>query len=107
MHYILNSAVITNPGRYYYQKVSVETAKNYLNSGEFKSTIGYKETALVLSYLTGIQIETKRIPIKMEVKDSALIFRLTTRLDNPFSKGKLGESFLLENSEIGILERLE
>lgn len=109
MRYILNSAVITSPGRYEYKLISLEEAKAWLRGGDWESTIGYPETAAVLERLTGVSIPVNRKIIRMEPGDEALVFRLvfppgTPRLD-PTQKGMVSEEFLLEHCEIGLLRR--
>jgi len=105
MRYILNSAVITTPGRYEYRLIGVEEAKAWLRTGTFKSTIGYAETAAALSAITGVPIACNRRMVKMQAGDEALIFRLTCRMSDPTLKGKLTPEFVLENCEIGILRK--
>lgn len=105
MKYILNSAVITAPGLYRYHHVPLESAIAWLRAGRWVSTIGYRETAEALERLTGISIPVNRRQIKMEPGDTALVFRLTCRLDDPRTKGVVGVDFIREHSEIGILRK--
>ena len=106
MRYILNSAVITSPGRYEYFHISPEEAKNWLQKGGYLSTIGYPETADALELMTGISVAVNRQQITMQPGDEALVFRLTKRLNLPENKGKVGVSVILNNCEIGILRRI-
>lgn len=107
MRFILNSAVITTPGNYSYELITVEQAKWWINKGEFLSTIGYQETADALSKVLGINIPLNRKNIKMELGDEALVFRLTARMNDPELKGKIGSiDFIIANCEIGILKKL-
>jgi len=106
MRYILNSAVITSPGRYTYRLVEVEEAKDWLKAGPWTSTIGYQETAEALGSLLGVEIPVSRTQIKMGVGDEALIYRLTIRISDPATKGRIGDpEWLRSHSEIGILSR--
>lgn len=110
MRYVLNSAVITAPGRYDYYLVRVEAAKRWLEVGDFISTIGYAETAEALTQLTGVPVAVNRTTIQMAPGDEALVFRLvlppgTPRI-TPETKGMLTPEFVAANSEIGILKRL-
>jgi hypothetical protein len=105
--YILNSAVITSPGMYEYNFITVEEMKKWLEAGDWVSTIGYEETAKALQELTGIKIPVNRQQIKMKQGDEALIFRLTCRLDNPQLKGYLTTEFIKNNCEIGILKKIK
>jgi len=104
--YILNSAVITTEGIYIYRLITLDEAKKWLQNGDFLSTIGYQETANVLSFLTGISIPVNRKLIRMEKNDEALVFRLTCRLSAPELKGQLSKEFILRNCEIGILKKI-
>lgn len=103
--YILNSAVITTPGTYTYRLVSVDEAKEWLMREPFESTLGYQETAVCLSAITGIPVKVDRKMVKMQVGDEALVFRLTCRLDDPHLKGQVGTDFIVANCEIGILRK--
>ena len=104
--FLLNSAVITTPGHYRYVLINVGKAKEWLNAGSFLSTIGYKETATALSIITGRPIPCNRKLIFMEIGDEALVFRLTSRMDDPALKGKLTPEFVLNNCEIGLLRKI-
>jgi len=105
MKYLLNSAVITAPGVYEYSYISLEEAKQWLQEGNWESTIGYPETAIALSQLTGIEIPVNRKQIQMQPHDEALVFRLTKRLSEPELKGQVGISNIISNCEIGLLRR--
>ena len=104
MRYILNSAVITTPGRYEYRLIGVEEAKAWMRE-PFESTLGYQETAIALSALTGIPVRINRKMVQFQAGDEALVFRLTCRLDDPRLKGQLSPEFVLANCEIGILRK--
>lgn len=104
MRFILNSAVITTPGRYTYRLIDHNHAKTWLSGGPFLSTIGYQETTDALSAITGIPISVNRVQIQMKSGDEALVFRLTVRLADPAVKGRINDvQWLLQHAEIGIL----
>lgn len=105
MKFILNSAVITAPGRYDYDLITIEEARTWLERGNFTSTIGYAETADALFELTGVRVAVNKINIRMEVGDEALVFRLTSRLPQGM-KGAVGLDFIRHHSEIGLLRRV-
>lgn len=109
MKYILNSAVVTTPGRYSYRLVSVQEAKVWLDSCDPLplSTMGYQETADAFEAITGYKFPVNRFMVQMQTGDEALIFRLTCRLSDPTCKGKMSMDFILQNSEIGILRKEE
>lgn len=114
--YILNSAVITAPGTYKYYLVTINYGRVWLNEHNWKSAIGYQETADALEEATGmngkyspIKIPVNRQIIKMEEGDEALVFRLvfpSGYRPDPAQKGKLGYDFIHDNCEIGILRRI-
>lgn len=106
-YYVMNSAVITAPGKYYYRLISPEHAKRWLEEhhGEFESIIAYEDTAAALEQLTGIKVDVKREQIRMKKGDEALIFRLTKRIP-PDQKGRVSTHFILSHCEIGLLRRI-
>lgn len=104
--YILNSAVITSPGRYEYWLCDISTARRWIAAGPVESTIGYQETADALSALLGVDVPVNRRMVSMQPGDEALVFRLTVRLADPAVKGRINDpEWLLQHSEIGILSR--
>lgn len=106
MRYILNSAVLTAPGTYVYKHITTAEARTWLHEGSFESTVGYPETCEALQRISGIEIPCNRKQITMDMDDEALVFRLTKRLITPESKGKIGVQEILENCEVGILNRV-
>jgi len=113
-HYILNSAVITSPGVYRYTLLQPHKAVKLLRVWSDPdifpdppiSCIGYEETAEAMAVLLNYRPEINRQTIKMMPGDQALVFRLTKRLSQAEMKGKLGISPILNNCEIGLLERI-
>ena len=110
MRFILSSAVITAPGTYRYRHINIEQARVWITGGPYHSTIRYVETARALGALVGRPIQTRDEQVKMEPGDSALVFRLVfppgTRGLPIDRKGKVSTRFILDNCEIGILERV-
>jgi len=108
VRYILNSAVITSPGIYTYEIISVGEMIRWLGNGRrCVSCIGYPETIEAFRIVTGIEIPLNRQTIKMEVGDEALVFRLTSRVADPTQKGGVGLDIILKNLEVGILKRIQ
>jgi hypothetical protein len=108
--YLLNSAVITAPGVYEYNLITVEEAKAWLMQDAFVSTIGYAETAQAASELFDMYIPCARMTVTMNHSDEALVFRLVLppgapRLD-PAEKGRLSVEFIRSHCEIGLLKRV-
>ncbi|ADP30978.1 hypothetical protein DJ95_4152 [Bacillus atrophaeus subsp. globigii] len=58
----LNSLVVTSPGFYKAEKITLDEVKQWLNhyDGRYKSFIGHKSTAQFLQKLLGIRIEQNR-----------------------------------------------
>ena len=111
MRYILNSAVITAPGRYDYRLLSLPDARRWIEAGPYRSTIRYPDTAFALASLLGRDVEARNETITMQPGDEALVFRLVFppgagRVE-PGSKGRLIRAYILENCEIGLLRRVE
>lgn len=109
MRFLLSSAVITAPGAYRYRLVTLPEARQWIEAGPYYSTIRYPETARALAALVGRKIETRDEILKMESGDEALVFRLVfppgTRGLPLDKKGRVDTGFILDNCELGILER--
>lgn len=105
--YILNSPVITGPGTYEYLLVELSDAVGWIKAGGWVSTIGYAETAKVISDLAGVEVPLNRISIEMAPGDEALVFRLKKRLELPELKTKVSEEFVRANFESGILKKIK
>ena len=109
--FLLNSAVITAPGRYDYRLVSPKEARTWFRVGPVVSTIGYQETADALAVLLESPVAVDRRTIRMADGDEALVFRLalppgTPRIA-PGDKGALGQAVLAGHFELGLLVRLK
>ena len=106
--YVLNSAVITSPGRYFYRLLTPEKAREWWLKGPTPvSTIGYEETAEALSQLLNVYVPVNRITIRMQPKDEALVFRLvlppgSPRID-PKDKGQIASHVKAGHWELGLL----
>jgi hypothetical protein len=111
MRYLLNSAVVTAPGRYTYLLLTPDEARAWAEEGEFVSTIGYPETAAVAANILGRPVTIDRRTVKMQVGDEALVIRLALPAGspriNPNDKGRLGEAVVAGHVEIGLLTRDE
>ncbi len=103
MRYLLNSAVITSPGRYEYRLVLPDEAVAWLRRGSFASRIGYPATADHVKVLSGIRPELNREPTAMNPGDEALVVRLKYRMQDPGRKAAHQPSS--EDWEYGILKK--
>jgi len=109
--YLLNSAVLTSFGLFFYSAITPEEAREWYGDGaNVISTIGYEETALALSELLGRPVPVNRVTIRMEPSDEALVFRLvlpagSPRID-PKDKGTITSHVNAGHWELGLLRRL-
>jgi len=109
---LLNSAIMPQPGWYYYTHISPEEAKKFLEqSGCFESFIGYEATARILERILALppgSIPVNRRTTKFERKGQvAIVFRLTKRLPDEALKGALSEEELLAwPHELGLIRYL-
>ena len=79
MIYVLNSAILTSHGKYYFFPLSTAGARRRLEKG-FVSAVGHEATAEVLSRLLGVKVPVNRARIQMQPGDEAVVFRLHERL---------------------------
>ena len=90
---LLNSAVMPAEGVYTLKQISETTFKKELQdaaaTSNFKSYIGYPETAQLIEKITGIEIEVSREPARLTPGDTILIVKLRHRVANPADKEPL------------------
>jgi hypothetical protein len=101
--YILNSPVLTDYGVYQYTQLTLDQARAWVRRGPFESAVGHEPTARFLSRLLGVTVLARRVAIKMQPGDEALVFRVLGRLP----EGRvLSETELpLVQYEFGLLRR--
>ncbi|MBY0126131.1 YddF family protein [Bacillus subtilis] len=77
----LNSLVVTSPGFYKAEKITLDEVKQWLNhyDGQYKSFIGHKSTAQFLQKLLGIKIEQNRKTFRHMKYQKAICFSLYER----------------------------
>ena len=104
MLYIMNSPILTAPGKYVYELIDIERARRLLKE-PFESAIGHEATAQFMSRLLGVEIPVNRVSIAMRPGDVAVIFRVKQRLE----EGRVLTEEELRNTsyEIGLLRREE
>ncbi|RLI81607.1 MAG: DNA-binding protein, partial [Archaeoglobales archaeon] len=78
MIYVMNSPILTAPGKYAYELIDIERARRLLKE-PFESAIGHEAAARFLSKLIGVEVPTQRISIAMRPGDVAVIFRVKQR----------------------------
>ena len=87
---LLNSAVMPDEGVYTLKRISEATFQKVLRDAaatdNFKSYIGYPETARLIEQITGIAIEVSREQATLAPGDTMLIVKLRHRVTNPANK---------------------
>ena len=93
---LLNSAVMPDEGMYTLQRISETTFKKELQdaaaSDNFRSYIGYPETAQLIEQLTDVEITVSRAQAALEIGDVMLIVKLRHRVADPSTKMALETS---------------
>lgn len=93
---LLNAAVMPSEGVYTLKKISKAEFRTCLRvasaTGDFKSYIGYPETARIIEQLTGVTVEVNRQQAGLMPGDVMLIVKLRHRVSEPASKAALAPS---------------
>jgi len=106
MRYLMNSAVIPEPGTYHYRIIPAGAARLWLMAGPWHSRVVYGETARYIQRKLGVQCPLSRVVTRMKPGDEALVVRLKYRAQDPSIK-QGGQDLRDEDFEIGLLERIE
>ena len=90
---LLNSAVMPDEGVYTLKQISEATFQKLLQEAaatdNFKSYIGYPQTAQLIEQITGIAVEVSREQAALTPGDIMLILKLRHRVANPADKETL------------------
>ena len=90
---LLNSAVMPDEGVYTLKQISADIFKKILQEAavmdNFKSYIGYLETARLIEQITGVEVKVSREQATLEPGDIMLIVKLRQRVANPADKETL------------------
>ena len=90
---LLNSAVMPDEGVYTLKQITESTFTQEIQeaaaSDNFKSYIGYPETARLIEQITGITVEVSRAQATLTPGDIMLIVKLRQRVANPADKETL------------------
>lgn len=93
MVHLLNSAVMPDEGVYTLKQITEATftkeLRNAAASDNFRSYIGYTETAQLIEQITGIEVEVSREQATLTSGDTMLIVKLRHRVTNPADKETL------------------
>jgi len=80
MLYVLNTSILPNFGKYEYEKINSDKAKELLNSSDFTSAVGHQATADVLTKILKTKVPVNRVQITLNQGDRAIVFKLEKRL---------------------------
>lgn len=90
---LLNAAVMPTEGVYTLKKISKAEFRTCLRAASatdnFKSYIGYPETARIIEEITGVTVEVNREQAGLMPGDVMLIVKLRQRVANPANKTTL------------------
>ena len=102
---LLNTSILTGFGTFEFQPISLAQARDLVKKSEVYSAIGHKETAEILSDLLETEVETNRANFVQSVEDTALVFKLKSRIP----EGKVLNRAEIEEIgyDFGILRRLK
>ena len=93
---LLNAAVMPTEGHYTLKQISHTEFQTVLQdaaaSDNFRSYIGYPETARLIEQLTGVEIAVSRSQATLEIGDVMLIVKLCHRVADPSTKMTLTPS---------------
>ena len=93
---LLNAAVMPSEGVYTLKKISQAEFRTCLReasaTGDFKSYIGYPETARIIEEITGVPVKVNREQADLLPGDAMLIVKLRQRVSEPASKAALAPS---------------
>ena len=102
--YILNTPILTDWGRYDFEKAPLSTVKIILRADGFISAVGHEGTASFMSRITGVNIPFNRMQVRMQTGDLAIVFRVLTRL--PEGKILTDEELSHVPYEFGLLRKV-
>lgn len=76
---LLNTSIITVPGNYELEDITLKTAKELVSKNELDSAIGHASTAEIMTTLLGVEIPVNRQMFQQQVGQEALVFKLNGR----------------------------
>jgi hypothetical protein len=107
--YVLNTAVITEPGDYSYRYLSVGEAREWLAFAPYTSAMRYDATAEAMKRLLGERPPVTRRYVVMMPGDEALVFRLRMAgdmtVENLAKVKTLTPDLIAKRCEIGLLTK--
>jgi len=88
---LLNTTIATVDGVFEVRTISLEQARELVQSNELLSAIGHDSTAKIMTELLGVNVPMNRIQFEQEQGQTALVFKL---------KGRAPEGVVLTKEEI-------
>ena len=75
--YVGHGATIAECGQFLYEPLTVEEAMKWLKNNDWKSLMGYEDTAIAMGYVLEVKPEVSHDSIvPLDVDDQILVFRL-------------------------------
>lgn len=88
---LLNTSILTAPGRYEMHSIGIADAQAMVFNGNWQSAIGHEATAQILSELLQITIPVNRIDFEQQPRERAIVLKL---------RGRVEEGKILSREEI-------
>lgn len=76
---ILNTSILTAPGRYEMSPVTLQEAKALVAGGGFASAVGHQSTAEIISELLEVPVPMNRVIYEQQPGEVVLVFKLSGR----------------------------
>lgn len=76
---LLNTSILTAPGEYVLEDITLEEAKELVSKNELDSAIGHDSTAKVMTTLLDVEVPVNRQMFCQQPAQKALVFKLNGR----------------------------
>jgi hypothetical protein len=82
---LLNTSIVTAPGDYRVEDITVDQARQLVEAagGKVRSFVGHPETAQMLSTLLGVEVPTSRDRYEQQAGETAIVFQINGRRPEP------------------------
>jgi hypothetical protein len=79
MYTLLNTSILTAYGKFAYEEITLEEAREWLTAEGFDSAIGHQSTADIMSTLLGVPVPVNRKTFIQTPGSQAIVFKLKDR----------------------------
>lgn len=76
---ILNTSILTTPGTYTLEDITLEKARTMVRENDIDSSVGHQSTAEIMTALLGTEIPMNRQLFQQQPEQKALVFKLNGR----------------------------